>query len=98
MTARRAIVLILALVLAVALALGMWGEGPAPTLSDDDAISIAISQPQVFHPTPGGGTRVSGQVVERTATAVVVEVVSDGQRFRVTIDPRTREVDQVTKE
>ncbi len=98
MTPRRLIVLALALVLAVALALGMWGEAPTPMLSDDDYIAIAISQPQIFHPTPGGGTNVSGQVVERSAGQVVVEVVSDNQRFRVVIDPRTNKVTQVTPE
>ncbi|MDE3192774.1 MAG: hypothetical protein KGN00_03705 [Chloroflexota bacterium] len=99
MTPRRGIILLLAIVLAVALALGMWGEAPTtPRLSDDDYISIAISQPEVFHPTPGGGTNVQAQVVERSDSGVVVEVVSDNKRFRVVIDPRTNKVTQVTPE
>ncbi|MBU6423309.1 MAG: hypothetical protein KGJ98_08320 [Chloroflexota bacterium] len=99
MTPRRGLVLVLAIVLGVALALGMWGEAPsAPRLSDDGYISIAISQPQVFHPTPGGGTNVSAQVVEKSSTQVVVEVVSDNTRYRVVIDRRTNEVTDVTPE
>ncbi len=77
MTPRRVGVLILALVLAVALALGMWGER-TPRLSDDEYIAIALSQPEVFHPTPGGGTTVTSTRVEHGATFVAVEVTLPG--------------------
>lgn len=98
MTPRRGIVLLLTLVLAALLAVGAWGQGQnTPRLSDDDYISIAISQPDVFHPTPGGGTNVSAKVVDRNDAYVAVEVLSDGQRFRVLIDPRTSKVIQVTR-
>jgi hypothetical protein len=99
MTPRRGVVLVLTFVLAALLAVGAWGQVPSSrVLSDDDYISIAISQPEVFHPTPGGGTNVSAQVVERTDAYVAVEVLSDGQRSRVLIDPRTNKVLQTTKE
>jgi hypothetical protein len=99
MTPRRGIVLLLAFVLAALLAVGAWGQAPpSRVLSDDDYISIAISQPEVFHPTPGGGGNVSAHVVSRTNSAIVVEVISDGQRFRVLIDPDTNKVTQVTPE
>lgn len=99
MSARRGIVLLLAFVLAALLAVGAWGQAPpARLLSDDDYISIAISQPEIFHPTPGGGGNVSAHVVSRTNSGVVVEVVSDGRRFRVLIDPSTNKVTQVTPE
>lgn len=99
MTPRRAIVLVLTFVLAALLALGAWGSNAPPAAKDDDHyISIAISQPQVFHPTPGGGTHVSAQVVERTSSYVAVEVTSDNDRFRVLIDPQTDKVTQVTRE
>jgi hypothetical protein len=98
-TPRRGVVLLLTLVLAALLALGMWGTAAPPAAKDDDHyISIAISQPQIFHPTPGGGTKVSANVVERTPSYVAVEVISDNERFRVLIDPQTDKVEQVIKE
>lgn len=97
MTLRRVVLLVLAMVLAVALALGAWGDR-SQRLADDDYIAIAISQPEVFHPTPGGGRSVVATRVEHGDTYVAVDVTSDGERFRVLIDPRTNRVTQVVRQ
>jgi hypothetical protein len=98
MTPVRVIVVALALVLGALLAVGAWGEPPTQRLSDDDYIAIALSDPQVFHPTGGtSGQKVVAERVERTPSSVIVTVTSDGIRFNVYIDPRTNRVTEVKR-
>ena len=99
MTPVRIIVVALALVLGALLAVGAWGQPPTQRLSDDDYIAIALSEPEVFHPTGGtSGRSVSARVAEYTPSRVTVDVTSDGTRFRVFIDPRTNNVTQVLRQ
>ncbi len=99
MTPVRVVVVVLALVLGALLAVGAWGEPPTQRLSDDDYISMALSEPEVFHPTGAtSGRTVSARVTEYTPSRVTVDVTSDGNRFRVYIDPRTNKVTQVVRQ
>ena len=100
MSPRRVVVALLAIVLGVLMSLGMWGANqPARSLSDDEYIAIALSQPQVFHPSGAtSGSRVAATGVTHDGTNVLVDVVSDGQRYRVTIDSRSNQVTQIQKQ
>ncbi len=99
MTPARVAVVAFTLLLAAMLAIGMWGQGGAARLSDDDYISIAVSDPQVFHPSgPSSGKRIITTGVEHTSSSVIVNVTSDDTRFRVFIDPRTNKVTQVVRQ
>lgn len=99
MTLARVAVVLLTLVLAALLAVGAWGERPQQRLGDDDYISIALSEPEVFHPTgPSSGKSVVATRVDHTPSTVTVDITSDGIRFRVLIDPRTNRVTQVTRQ
>ncbi len=96
MTPLRVGVVVLALLLGALMALGAWGQGSSARLSDEDYISIAISDPRVFHPTGAtSGRSVKAQRVERSGSTVVVDLISDGIPFRVTIDARTEQVTKV---
>ena len=97
MTPPRVAVVILALVLAAVLAVGMWGERPQTRLSDDEYIAIALSAPEVFHPSGGESGRSVSARIDRAAPPVTVDVTSDGIRFRVLIDPVTNRIRQVTR-
>ncbi len=97
MTPARVLVVILTLVLAAVLAVGTWGESPQPRLSDDEYIAIALSAPEVFHPSGGESGRVVSARIDRGAPPVTVDVTSDGARFRVLVDPRTNRITQVTR-
>ncbi len=99
MTPARVAVVALTLVLAALLAVGAWGsQGQGPRLSDDEYIAIALSAPEVFHPRgPTSGGTVSARV-DHNAPPVAVDVVSDGIKFRVLIDPRTNRITQVTRQ
>lgn len=100
MTPVRVLVVILALILGATLAVGTWGAPPGtePRLSDDDYVSIALSDPQVFRPSgPGSGRNVTVSRVERARAGVIVHVTVDGIRFQVLIDPRTDRVKEVTR-
>jgi hypothetical protein len=100
MSPRSVGVAILVIVLGVLMAVGMFGANvPSRTLTDDDYRSIAISQPQVFHPSgPTSGQQVQAGNVTREGNTVTVEVVSDGQRFKVVIDARSNQVTQIVKQ
>ncbi len=100
MTPRRAAAAVLAIVLGVLLALGAWSaDQPSGSLSDDDYIAIALSQPQVFHPSGAtSGQQVRATGIERGGGVVTVHVTSDGQRSRVEIDARTNAVTRVVRE
>jgi hypothetical protein len=101
MTPRRVAVAILTIVLGVLMAIGVFGANQPTrrTLSDDDYIAIALSQPQVFHPSGAtSGKQVVATKVDRTADFVIVDVTSDGSRFRVFIDPRSNQVTQVVRQ
>jgi hypothetical protein len=97
MTPARVAVVILTLVLASLLAVGVWGERPQPRLADDEYIAIALSAPEVFHPSGAQSGRSVSARVDHDAAPVTVEVTSDGSRFRVLIDPRTNRITQVTR-
>ncbi|MBI2983569.1 MAG: hypothetical protein HYY42_05255 [Chloroflexi bacterium] len=100
MTPVRVPVVILARILGATLAVGTWGQPPGATgrLSDDDYISIALSDPQVFRPTgPGSGKSVQPERVDRSGAVVTVDLTVDGIRFRVLIDPRTNRITQVLR-
>ena len=88
------------IVLGVLMAVGLFGANvPARTLSDDDYRAIAISQPQVFHPSgPTSGQQISAGNVTREGNTISVDVVSDGQRFKVVIDARNNQVTQIVKQ
>jgi len=100
MTPRRALVALLAIVMGVLMAVGAWGTTrTSPTLTDDDYRAIAISRPEVFHPGgPTSGGQISAGRVERSSDTVIVDVTSDGSKFRVVIDPRTQQVTQVLRQ
>ena len=100
MSPRRVGVAIITIVLGVLMAVGMFGANvPSRTLSDDDYRAIAVSQPQVFHPSgPTSGQQVQAQNVTREGNTVTVDVVSDGQRFRVFIDSRNNQVTQIVRQ
>ena len=99
MTPKRGVVVLLAILLGVLLAVGAWSAYQPPTsFSDDDYIATAISQPQIFHPTPGGGTHVQATSVEHRGNTVIVHVTSDGQRFSVYIEATTDKVTRVVRE
>jgi len=99
MTPARVAVVALTLILAALLAVGAWGQSQGPRLSDDDYIAIAVSQPEIFHPTgPSSGGSVRATGVEHSRDRVAVNVISDGIRFRVLIDPRTNRVTQVVRQ
>ncbi len=99
MTPPRVLIVILALILGATLAVGPRGAPPpAPSMTDDDYIAIALSDPQVFRPTgPGSGKSVQPERVERSGSNVTVDVTVDGIRFRVLIDPRTNRITQVQR-
>jgi hypothetical protein len=98
MTPARIALVLFILVLAALVAVGAWGEGGSTSLSDDDYIAIALSQPQVFHPSgASSGSRVVAERVERGRGSVAVDVISDGERFRVVIDTRTNQVTRVER-
>ena len=100
MTPRRVAVAVLTIVLGVLMAVGVFGANqPSRQLSDDDYRAIAVSQPQVFHPSgPTSGQQVQATNVTREGSTVAVDVISDGQRFRVIIDARTNQVTQIVKQ
>lgn len=100
MSPRRVGAVVLVIVLGVLMAIGLFGANtPTRALSDDDYRAIAISQPQVFHPSgPTSGQQVSAGNVTREGSTVTVDVISDGQRFRVVIDSRSGQVTQVVKQ
>ncbi len=99
MTPVRVAVVVLALLMGALLAVGTWGQPPVQDgLSDDDYISIALSDPQVFRPTgPGSGRSVQVSRVERAPSGVIVSLTVDGIGFRVLIDPRTQRIKDVTR-
>ncbi len=97
MTPVRAGVVLLALVLAALLAVGAWGQPPGRELSDQDYISIAISQPDVFHASAPPSEGIRARVVERTPSLVTVEVDYGTATYLVYVDPRTRQVTGVVR-
>ena len=88
------------IILGVLMAVGLFGANiPTRTLSDDDYRAIAVSQPQVFHPSgPTSGQQIQAGNVTREGNTVSVDVISDGQRFRVVIDARNNQVTQVVRQ
>ena len=100
MSPRRVGAAVLVIVLGVLMAVGLFGaNAPARNLSDDDYRAIAISQPQVFHPSGAtSGQQIQAGNVTREGNTITVDVISDGQRFRVIIDARNNQVTQVTKQ
>ncbi len=100
MSPRRSLVVLLTIVLGVLMAIGLFGANPpARQLSDDDYVAIALSQPQVFHPSGATSSpRVQATGVSHESGSVIVDVVSDGQRYRVVIDARTNQVTQVIRQ
>jgi len=98
MTPVRVLVVILALILGATLAVGTFGAPPAQRLSDDDYVSIALSDPQVFRPAgPASGRSVVPERVDRSGSNVTVDLIVDGVRLRILIDPRTNKVTQVSR-
>lgn len=98
MTPVRVLVVIMVLLVAVTLAVASFAPPPQQRLSDDDYISIALSDPQVFRPRgPGSGGSVTVNKVERTSADVIVQLTVDGIAFQVTIDPRTNRIRDVVR-
>ena len=100
MSPRRVSAIVLVIVLGVLMAVGMFGANqPTARLTDDDYRAIAVSQPQVFHPSgPTSGQQIQAGNVTHEGSTVTVDVVSDGQRFKVVIDARTNQVTQITRQ